>query len=382
MTRHAESIFSRSGTRPRIGVAEASSSFRGGLLFSPSEFLDLVSGRRRGLRAGLARLGLRLAEVPYALGMRWRNWRYDTGRAEIRRVGVPVVSVGNLTLGGTGKTPMVEWIARWYRARGIRVTIVSRGYGAEAGGRNDEALALEQNLPDVPHVEDPDRVAAAELAIEELECELIVLDDAFQHRRIARDLDVVLLDALEPFGFGHVFPRGTLREPPAGLRRAGVVALSRADMIDKDRRHKIHEEVRRLAPQAAWAEVVHAPRTLLRYGGQEQPLGSLAGQPVAAFCGIGNPAGFRHTLEACGYRVAAMREFPDHHRYSREDVASLGEWADRLDVTAVLCTQKDLVKLDLTELGRRPLWAVAIGLEFLAGQQALEEKLELLLPAG
>jgi tetraacyldisaccharide 4'-kinase len=340
-----------------------------------SHFRDLVSGRRRGLGAALARLGLRAVEVPYTLAVRWRNWRYDTGRAEVRRVGVPVVSVGNLTLGGTGKTPMVAWIARWFRRQGVRVTVVSRGYGAEAGGRNDEAAELEQDLPDVPHVQDPDRVAAAELAIEEFECQAIVLDDAFQHRRIARNLDIVLLDALEPFGYGHVFPRGTLREPVAGLRRASVVALSRADMIEADQREQIRREALRYAPRGAWAELVHTPRTLLGCGGQEAPLESLAGQPVAAFCGIGNPAGFRHTLETCGYAVAAFREFPDHHRYGRTDVESLCQWADRLDVAAVLCTHKDLVKLDLDRLGHRPLWAVAIGLEFLRGQEDLETAL-------
>ena len=351
-------------------------------MLNPSQFRDLVSGRRRGLGAAVARLGLRVAEVPYTLAVRWRNRRYDTGAARIHRVGVPVVSVGNLTLGGTGKTPMVEWIARWLGAACVRVTVVSRGYGAEAGGRNDEAMALEQNLPDVPHVQDPDRVAAAKRAIEESECQLIVLDDAFQHRRIARDLDVVLLDALEPFGFGHVFPRGTLREPAEGLRRAHVVALSRADMIGQQQREQIRRQVRQYAPDAAWAEVVHAPRTLLGAAGQQRPLESLAGKPVAAFCGIGNPAGFRHTLGACGYRVAAWREFPDHHRYGRGDVESLGAWADGLDVAAVLCTQKDLVKLDLERLGRRPLWAVAIGLEFLAGQAELEAKLAAVCGVG
>ena len=351
-------------------------------MLSSSEFRDLVTGRRRGLPAALARLGLRAAEVPYTLAVRWRNRRYDTGAAKIHRVGVPVVSVGNLTLGGTGKTPMVEWIARWFRAAGVRVTVVSRGYGAEAGASNDEALALEQNLPDVPHVQNPDRVAAAELAIEELDCELIVLDDAFQHRRIARDLDVVLLDALEPFGLGHVFPRGTLREPVEGLRRAHLVALSRADMVGPERREEIHRRVRRYAPDAAWAEVVHAPRALLGAAGQQRPPESLAGRSVAAFCGIGNPAGFRHTLDACAYQVAAWREFPDHHPYEREDVESLRAWAGGLDVAAVVCTQKDLVKLDVEQLGHRPLWAVGIGLEFLAGQAELEAKLAAVLGAG
>ncbi len=345
-------------------------------LLRPSAFRDLVSGRRRGPGAFALRAGLRVAEVPYTIAVRWRNRRYDLGAAPVHRVGVPVVSVGNLTLGGTGKTPMVQWIAQWLRARGVRVTLISRGYGAEAGSVNDEALELEQNLPDVPHLEDPDRVTAARLAVEEFACQAIVLDDAFQHRRIHRDLDLVLLDALEPFGFGHVFPRGTLREPVSGLRRAHVVVLSRADLLEADLRARLRREVRRYAPRAVWAEGAHVPQSLVSSGGESQPLDALADQPVAAFCGIGNPAGFRHTLESCGYRAVDFREFPDHYAYGRADVESLAAWADRLDVAAVVCTRKDLVKLRIDRLGRHPLLAVSIGLEFLAGQADVEAKLE------
>ena len=250
---------------------------------------------------------LRAAEVPYTWAVRWRNRRYDRGKRPIERVGVPVVSVGNLTLGGTGKTPLVEWLARWFRRRDLRVTIVSRGYGAEAGARNDEALELEQKLPDVPHVQNPDRVAAARMAIEEFECQAILLDDAFQHRRIGRDLDIVLLDALEPFGFGHVFPRGMLREPLAGLSRADVVALSRANLVAAAERAGIREIVQRFAPAALWIECNHAPRELQSAAGATAALETLAGKPVAAFCGIGNPEGFRRTLDHCAVQVAALR---------------------------------------------------------------------------
>ena len=348
-------------------------------MLNPSEFRDLVSGRRRGPGAGLLRAGLRLVEVPYTAVVTWRNRRYDSGKAEIHPAGVPVVSVGNLSLGGTGKTPMVQWIAQWCRQRGLRVAVLSRGYGSEDGGANDEALELEQKLPAVPHLENPNRVEAARLAVEELDMQVLVLDDAFQHRRIARDVDIVLLDALEPFGFGHVFPRGTLREPLSGLARADVVALSRSEMLDENQREAIRRQVQAYAPDALWLEVTHAPQTLLRHDGQQQPLDALRDRPVAAFCGLGNPAGFRHTLDACGYRVAAFREFPDHHLYTRDDVESLATWADRLDVEAVLCTHKDLVKLGIDRLGRHDLWALSIGLDFLAGQAEFEERLRSVL---
>jgi tetraacyldisaccharide 4'-kinase len=322
---------------------------------------------------------LRLVETLYALAMTWRNRRYDQGRAVIHRAGVPVVSVGNITMGGTGKTPLVEWIARWFRNHQVRVAIISRGYRAEEGGRNDEARELEQKLPDVPHLQNPDRAAAAKIAVEKLETQLIVLDDGFQHRRLARDLDIVLLDALEPFGFEHVFPRGTLREPLAGLRRADVIILSRSDAIDPSLREEIRRRVRSLAPRSAWAEVRHAAKELISSTGRRAALDSLQNLPVAAFCGLGNPAGFRHTINSCGYSLAGFRKFPDHHCYSRADMESLAAWAERLGAAAVLCTHKDLVKIGLDQLGRLPLWAIRVEIDFIAGQDALESRLLALL---
>jgi tetraacyldisaccharide 4'-kinase len=345
-------------------------------MLTPAEFREIVSGRRRGVTGAAWRGALRLAEAPYAAAVAWRNRRYDRGRSEVRRVAVPVVSVGNITMGGVGKTPLVEWLARWFRERGVRVTLISRGYGAEAGSRNDEALELEQKLPDVPHVQNPDRVEAAELAIEEFQCQLILLDDAFQHRRIHRDLDIVVIDALEPFGFDHVFPRGMLREPLSGLRRADVIALSRADLISTEERFAIQARVDRYALNAVRVEMRHAPRMLLAADGREAPLETLAGAEVAAFCGIGNPQGFRSTLESCGCRITELREFPDHHAYTREDVESLTAWAAAHSSAAmVVCTHKDLVKIGETQLGPLPLWALTIGIEILGGQEALERRL-------
>jgi tetraacyldisaccharide 4'-kinase len=262
----------------------------------------------------------------------------------------------------------------------VRVTVVSRGYGAEQGALNDEGRELEARLPDVPHVQNPDRVAGARMAVEEFDSQAIVLDDAFQHRRIGRDLNLVMLDAAEPFGFGHVFPRGMLREPPEGLARADFVVLSGADRIDSSQREAIRRRVAHFAPKASWAEAVHAPRRLINAFGQHAPLASVVDSSVVAFCGVGNPAGFQHTLQLCGYRVIAFRVFADHYRYTRADVDSLAEWTGRHQPAAVLCTHKDLVKLGIDRLGRCPLWAVTIGLDFVAGQDALEQALTRLAP--
>ncbi len=346
-------------------------------MINPSTFHDLVSGQRRGVTASLARGLLGVAELPYGLAVRWRNRSYDRRKRAIQQVAVPVVSVGNLTTGGTGKTPLVEWLARWYRTREIRVTIVSRGYGAQAGAKNDEALELERKLPDVPHLQNPDRVAAAQTAIEELECQLILLDDGFQHRRLHRDLDIVLIDAIEPFGFNHLLPRGLLREPLAGLRRADAIVLSRSDAVDRATREHIRDRATRFNNAAVWVEVAHCPTRLRSSTGAETPVTQFAGRRVAAFCGIGNPAGFRHTLEACQYEVAGFREFPDHYGYQREDIDALSSWVAGLEgVEAILCTQKDLVKLGVERLGPWPLWALNIGIAVTHGEKELVRLLE------
>lgn len=351
-------------------------------MISDATFRAIVSGARRGIDAEVLRGLLRAVEIPYTVVMRWRNRRYDLGQAKIEHVDAPVISVGNLTLGGTGKTPLVEWIARWLRARDIRVTLVSRGYGAEDGARNDEARELEQKLPDVPHLQNPNRAEAARTAIEEFDAQVILLDDGFQHRRLARDLDIVLIDASEPFGYGHVFPRGMLREPLDSLRRADFVVLTRADMVGESQRLRIRAEVHRHAPDAGWAEVAHAPQRLLSANGDEWDLKWLRGQRVAAFCGIGNPQGFEHTLQQCGCEVAGFRTFPDHHQYTRDDVESIITWAEKLDVACLVCTHKDLVKLGSQQLGPKPLWALVVGIEFILGQKELEEQLEAILPSS
>ncbi len=316
-----------------------------------------------------------MASLPYGAAVAWRNRQFDTGRRPIQRVDVPVISVGNLTVGGTGKTPMVEWLARWFRAQDIRVVVISRGYGAEAGAQNDEALELEQKLPDVPHLQNPDRVAAAHTAIEEFESQLILLDDGFQHRRIERDLNLVLIDALEPFGYGHLLPRGLLREPVANLRRADAVVLTRADAVTPQVREQIRSQIEAWTGSAAWIEVAHRPVALRDHAGREAPLDSLAGQRIGAFCGIGNPAGFRHSLAAAGFELVELREFPDHHAFDGRDVASLDRWLQTLDVEAVVCTHKDLVKIGTAQIGRYPLWALQIGIELISDPEPLEARL-------
>jgi tetraacyldisaccharide 4'-kinase len=314
--------------------------------------------------------------------MRLRNQLYDRGWKASYRAPVPAVSVGNLTLGGTGKTPCVEYVADFLRRHGRRVAILSRGYGG-ASGLNDEALVLADNLPDVPHLQGPDRVALAVRAVRDQHSDALVLDDGFQHRRLARDLDIVLVDATLPWGHGHLFPRGLLREGPASLRRAGVVVLTRCDQVGDPQRRCLHEIIARIAPHARVAATVHRPLDLINAQRTVAPLERLWGRPVAAFCGIGNPAAFRQTLIGLGLTVAAFRPFPDHHAYSRTDVEALTAWARQLAPDGiVVTTQKDLVKLRRTHLAGRELWALRIRLGFETGQETFDQKLREVIREG
>jgi tetraacyldisaccharide 4'-kinase len=339
-------------------------------------YLNLISGRRRGPWAALQRGALWLLSKPYGWATRLRNRLYDRGWKDSYRPPVPVVSVGNLTLGGTGKTPCVEYVARYYRGQELLVATLSRGYGA-AEGRNDEVRVLEMNLDDVPHLQGVDRVALARTAVEELESEVLVLDDGFQHRRLARDLDLVLLDATEPWGYGHLFPRGLLRESPRGLARAGVIVLTRCDLAAPEALARLRQQVARLAPGVPVSETTHRPVEWVNAERAVLDLEALRGRPVAAFCGIGNPEAFRRTLQGFGAEVAAFRAYPDHHAYTRTDVEDLRSWARRQETECVaVTTQKDLVKLPLTRLGERELWALRVRLHVRAGQELLDRKLK------
>ncbi len=369
-------------------------------MLNPAQFRDLVSGRTAGLGPACLRGLLAAAEPVYGAVVKAKNLRFDAGHTQPVRVAAPVISVGNLTVGGTGKTPLVAWLAEWLRSQCVAVTLISRGYGAQWGQPNDEALELAARLPAVPHLQNPDRVAAARQALAANPRQVLILDDAFQHRRLARDLDIVLLDALEPFGHDRLLPRGLLREPVASLARAHVVALSRADAVDQSTRARIRERVGQAAPQALWLELEHRPTGLVNHSGRRLALEALRGQPVLAFCGIGNPAGFRHTLESCGLQVNDFRVLDDHCAYPPDEIARLANWIGNggargsgvfggsspskmgnasppktPDPVAVICTRKDLVKIPQDEVGGKPLWALEIQLAMTAGQGELEQAL-------
>jgi tetraacyldisaccharide 4'-kinase len=209
-----------------------------------------------------------------------------------------------------------------------------------------------------------------------LESEVLVLDDGFQHRRLRRDLDLVLIDATNPWGHGYLLPRGLLREPVGGLRRAHAVLLTRCDQANAGAVAAIRTQVQKLAPQAPLIETVHEPAAWRNAGGVDMAAEALRGRPVAAFCGIGNPEGFRRTLEQLGVDVVAWRCYADHHPYGRGDVDELRRWArDRPTDAVLVTTQKDLVKINVDRLGDRELWALRIQLKIVSNREAFEEKL-------
>jgi tetraacyldisaccharide 4'-kinase len=343
------------------------------LLPDAESFKRLVDGTAHGPGPSLARLALAAVAAPYGLAVTARNAAYDCGLLPVSRAAVPVISVGNLTLGGTGKTPLVAWTAALLARHGRRPAIVSRGYGAAPGERSDEAAELAILLPGVPHVADRDRVAAAARAVA-VGADAVVLDDGFQHRRLARDLDIVAVDATDPFGHGRLFPRGLLREPLRGIARARAVVLTRASSIDIERRVAIQNALFarcRNAPPV-WAEADHRPVGLRTAEGATRPLAELHGRRVFAFAGIGNPAAFRATLVAHGAEVAAFRPLPDHHAYAAADLESLAREAAAARAEFAVTTLKDLVKIRCATLGGLPLAALEIALDVPGGGEALE----------
>ena len=346
------------------------------VVINATSFHDIVSGRRRDLIAIAIRCVFGVAEIPYRVVVAVRNRKFDHEESSVTRVDVPVISVGNLTLGGTGKTPVVAWLARWFREREIRVSIVSRGYGSKDGKPNDEARELEVRLPDVPHLQNPDRIAAATVAIDELETQLILLDDGFQHRRLHRDLNILLVDANEPFGHGHVFPRGTLREPLQSANRADVILITKSEAISNERLSEIETAFRAIAPHAAYLRLKQLPSKLITTSGFPESPALLHGKRVFGFCAIGNPESFRTTLQNMAIDLVSFRVFPDHHEFTRSDIQSIGKELIDAGTDLCICTHKDLVKLNVDRLGSVPLYALQIELDVMAGKEQLEKKLQ------
>ena len=348
-------------------------------------YFSIISGRRRGVGAALVRGGLWVLSLLYrsAVAVRRAVLHFASERVEI-----PVISVGNLTVGGTGKTPLVTLLARRLAEMGHRPLVVSRGYKRSGPGPGDEAAAMRRQLPaSAAHIESPDRAAGIRKALAELPRDVAILDDGFQHMKLARDLDIVTIDATRPFGYGHVLPRGLLREPIAALRRADAVVITRSDQVTGDELDWIGEKVRaNTAGDTPVLRAVHAPTHLTTLDGDRESLEALKDVAVMAFCGLANPGAFRMTLEGLGARVVGARDFPDHHPYATGDVAGIIEAARAAGARKIVTTGKDRVKVsegDIAATWPEDLKPVALEIEirFSDGPGALDALLKKVVAA-
>jgi tetraacyldisaccharide 4'-kinase len=356
--------------------------------FAERVFKLIVSKEKRSIGLSFLRLIATVLSWPYSGLVALRNGLFDTGRLRSRRFDCVVLSVGNLTTGGTGKTPMVLWLAQFLSEQGRRVVVVSRGYRGESRGpvlvasdgdgiladsdlTGDEPQLLARRLPQVPVVCSPRRVLGVQTALERFRAEVVILDDGFQHRYVARDLDIVLLDARIPMGNGRILPRGPLREGISALHRAHALVLTRFDGSSL-----ACENRRRLARD--WPETVvfktrHSPVRLFETTtGRERPLGSVAKLRTAAFAGICRPDDFFQTLVDLGAKLVYTKALPNHYPISRELLQTMVREAGDLQPEIWVTTEKDWVRLPDSVVEGMGIWVLTIGLDFEADESGFE----------
>ncbi|MFH1033180.1 MAG: tetraacyldisaccharide 4'-kinase [Pseudomonadota bacterium] len=352
-------------------------------------FQRVIDGRPgpawlRGLR-GLARA----AAGFYGLGVRTRNLVYNLYPETARYLPVPVVGVGNLTVGGTGKTPLVMEVVAALTRLGLPSAVISRGYGGRVGGgmgwvslgqgplltasqAGDEPVLLARRLH-VPVAVGTDRYAVGREVVHRTGMRVLVGDDLFQHRGLHRDLDLVALDAGRPLGNGRLLPAGPLREPARGLRRAQAVVLTRAEDPEATRRARAW--LRSFWGRGPVLSCRHRLRGLTAPGGRLLAGQELQGRPVLAFCGLAQPQGFARALRDLGLLVVDFRSFGDHHPYSASEIAGLWAQAKTLGVQALVTSEKDEARLPAVLPLDRELWVTRLELEFDEGPRALDDVL-------
>ncbi len=332
----------------------------------------------------LAPLGL--LSFFYGWILRLRIFLYRAGIYQTHSLPCPVISVGNITLGGTGKTPLVALLAEWICRSGYRAVILCRGYKGTYGGDHgvvsdgenlllgpeeagDEPFLLAQKLRGIPVLVGRKRWIAGEAALDRFRPDVVILDDGFQHLSLKRDMNLLLLDASHPFDNGRLFPRGGLREPINQIKRADALILTKTGSGANMRNLN--------AKLLGWGVRIPVLRTdyqarAIRMAGREEALDLkiLSGRKVLGFCGIAQPESFGKMLSDLKARVAALEIFPDHYSYLRRDLDRLRDRAVQLGAEALVTTEKDLVRLEQYESGPIPLWALSVDHVFCEGDQA------------
>jgi tetraacyldisaccharide 4'-kinase len=341
-----------------------------------ADYRKLVSGRSTGLSAASLRLLLRIPACAYSLVVRLRNLLYDRGLFKARRAGAAVISIGNITAGGAGKTPLVIWLCNRL-SRSHECAILTRGYKTRQGPLLDEPAILAESCPDAKVVVNPDRVAGAAEAVG-FGAEVLIMDDGFQHRRLARDLDIVAIDATMPFGYGRILPAGLLREPVAALKRADAVVITRSDQVTDAELAKIENRIRHIKANITIARSIHAPLCAIDSDANEISIEKLKGKKIFAFCGIGNPDAFLNTIRNLGANILRSRIFDDHHHYTDSCIAEISEQAERLGAELAMTTQKDWTKLaPILTAEKRPAFVyLAVEIRFQAGEDKLRNLIE------
>lgn len=325
-------------------------------------YLSVISGRSQGTLPRLIRLGLRVIEPAYRGVIQTRNSFFDFGLFPIHHPGVPTVSVGNLTTGGTGKTPVVQWLAGRWRKNGGNPGVLLRGYRSSDGLSDEQQLYQQQGIESQA---DPDRLAGARVLLERVpQTDLLILDDGFQHRRVRRDFDLVLIDASNPFGYGHLLPRGLLREPPTSLNRADAVLITRSGP-QSDRLTELKQHIRRFARDIEIFVSDHVFAGLKDRDDQPVPIERLGRCLVVA--GIGNVQALIHMLDQQGLQIVSTWVPGDHYAYSPSDIDRIKQ---SRGVDSILTTEKDWVKLRRFKgVEQLPIYRIGLRIDFSDGDE-------------
>ena len=310
-------------------------------------YRNLIAGANEGFGRSLLRFLLRLVSVAYKAVVGLRNFCYDKHLLRMISIGVPVISVGNITTGGTGKTPLVIWLCGVLEKRSLKCAVLTRGYKASGAGFADEPVVLARSCPGANVVVNSDRARGAQKAIADFDADVLVMDDGFQHRRLRRDLDIVAVDATCPFGYGRVLPAGMLREPVRALRRADAVVITRYDQATAEQVEQLQKQIGQIAPAVTVAKAVHKHPYARANKGRIIGISELKDKSIFAFCGIGNPDAFMKRLREYELSVVGSKVYSDHHDYKDEDVSDIYEQARLLGANLILSTEKDWVKSTL-----------------------------------
>ena len=363
--------------------------------------LSVLDGSRRGRVAFLLRGLLQFLSWIFTVLVQFRIWLYRHRILRANTLGCQIISVGNLTVGGTGKTPVVEVFARNLQQQGRKVAILSRGYKSrsipfwqtiwlrisnrsievpprvvsdgkqlllDSHTAGDEPYMLASNLPDVAVVVDKDRVKSGKYAIRVLGCDTLILDDGFQYLKLGNRLDIALVDRTNPYGGGHLLPRGLLREPMKNIKRAGFIFITKCD---EQGAPELKNQLREMNPTAEISECRHHAKYLQTLFGDDQyPLEKLNGLKVAALSAIAVPESFETALESFGAELVYRRRFADHHRFSQQEIIDTLNEAEAAGAEALLTTEKDAVRFPYMERRDLPLLYMRVEIEMLSGEEA------------